>query len=204
MLEDCPHLNDPQTFIQNLPKTIIKVYNRLLSSIPETRKHEAYQALQWMAVSERPLYLEEVAEAAMLRLPESSYPVVRLPTSFEIAKICAGLVNLIPALEHEPYRKKVTFVHHTLKEYLLSGNVGSNEAAPFAFSGLEAQKLISYVGLGYLLSAMEDAPLSIVKRANFPLLEYVLENWYKHMEAVQRFVPVPELTLDRAVKLLDA
>ena len=157
-----------------------------------------------MAVSERPLYLEEVAEAAMLELPGSKYPVVRLPTSFEIAKICAGLISFVPNLEQEPNRKKVTFVHHTLKEYLLSGKIGSPEAAIFAFSELEAQKLISYLSLGYLLSAIEHAPSSITERANFPLLEYVLENWYKHMEAVQKFVPVPEPTLDRALKFLDA
>ena len=154
-----------------------------------------------MAVSERPLYLEEVAEAAVLELPGSG---CGLPTSFEIAKICAGLVSLVPALEHEPYREKMTFVHHTLKDYLLSGNIGSPEAAFFAISELEAQKLTSYVSLGYLLSAIEDAPLSITERANFPLLKYVLENWYKHMDAVQQCVPVPEPTLDRAVKLFDA
>ena len=202
LLEDCFGLEYARTFIQNLPKTMPGVYDRLLSSIP-TRKLEARQALQWMAVSERPLYLEEVAEAATLELPGSSYPVVRLSTSFEIAKLCAGLVTLIPTQEHEPYRMKVAFVHHTLKAYLLSGNIGSREAAFFAISELEAQKLISHISLGYLLSAIEDAPLSKMERANFPLLDYVLENWYKHMEAVQKFVPVPEPTINRAVKLLD-
>lgn len=140
----------------------------------------------------------------MLELPASKYPVVPLPTSFEIAKICAGLVSLVPNLEYEPIRKQVTFIHHTLKDYLMSDNIGSPEAGFFAISKLEAQKLISHISLGYLLSAIEDAPLSITKRANLPLLEYVLGNWYKHMEAVQKFVPVPEPTLDRAVKLLDA
>ena len=43
-----------------------------------------------------------------------------------------------------------------------------------------------------------------MERANFPLLEYVLKNWYKHIKAVQKVVPVPQPTLDRAVKLLDA
>ena len=157
-----------------------------------------------MAVSERPLYLEEVAEAAMLELPGSSHPGVRLLTPFEIAKICAGLVSLVPARGHKTYREKMIFVHHTLKDYLLSGNIGSPEAAFFAIPELEAQKLISYVSLGYLLSAIEDAPLSIMERANFPLLEYVLKNWCKHMEAVQKFVSVPKPTLDRAVKLFDA
>ena len=204
LLEDCPHLEDAQNFIQNLPKTIPGLYDRLLTSIPGARKLEARQALQWMAVSERPLYLEEIAEAAMFELPRSSIPVLRLSNSFEIAKICAGLVSLVPTLEHEPYRKKMIFIDHSLKEYLISGNIGSPEAAFFAIPELEAQKLISYVSLGYLLSAMEDAPLSVMERANFPLLKYVLENWYKHMKAVQRFAPVPETTLDRAVKLLDA
>lgn len=181
-----------------------EVYDRLLSSIPEARKHEARQALQWMAVSERPLYLEEVAEAAMLELPGSNYSVAQLSTPFEIAEICAGLVSLVPTEEHEPYREKVTFIHHTLKDYLLSGNIESPEAAFFAILELEAQKLISHLSVGYLLSAIEDVPLSVMDRASFPLLGYVLENWYKHMRAVQKFVPVPEPTLDRAVKLLDA
>ena len=98
---------------------------------------------------------------------------------------------------------KVAFVHHTLKAYLLSGQIESREAAFFAILELEAQKLVSYAGLGYLLSAIEDAPLSKLERANFPLLEYVRQNWYKHMQAVQKSVPVPESTIDRAVKLLD-
>ena len=150
-------MNDAQTFIQNIPKTMPGVYDRLLSSIPGARKFEARQSLQWMAVSERPLYLEEVAEASMLELRGSSHPIVRFSTAFEIARICAGLVTLIPALGHEPYRKKVTFVHHTLKEYLLSSDIGSPAAAFFAISELEAQKLISYASLGYLLSAIEDS-----------------------------------------------
>ena len=90
-----------------------------------------------------------------------------------------------------------------LKAYVSSGNIESFSAL-FAMSELEAQKLVSYVSLGYLLSAIEDAPLSITKRANFPLLEHVLENWYKHVQAVQKFVEVPEPTVDRAVRLLDA
>lgn len=157
-----------------------------------------------MAVSERPLYLEEVAEAAMFESFRHCYSAARLPSSFKIAMICAGLVSLVPGTEHESNRQKVTFVHHTLKDYLLSGNIGSSEAAFFAISELEAQKLISHISLGYLLSAIEDAPLCKMESANFPLLDYVLENWYKHMGAVQKSVPVSEATVDRAVKLLDA
>ena len=91
-----------------------------------------------------------------------------------------------------------------LKAYVSSGNIESFSAL-FAMSELEAQKLVSYVSLGYLLSAIEDAPLSITKRANsnFPLLKHVLENWYKHIQAVQKLVEVPEPTVDRAVRLLD-
>ena len=203
-MEDCFHLERARAFIRNLPKTIAGVYGRLLSSIP-TRKLEARQALQWMAVSERALYLEEVTEAAMIEVPGASHPDVRLSTSFEIAKICAGLVSLVPTEEHEPYRMKVAFVHHTLKAYLLlSVQIESREAAFFATSELEVQKHISHISLGYLLSAIEDAPLSKKERANFPLLGYVLENWYKHMAAIQKSIPVPDPTLDRAVKLLDA
>ena len=120
-----------------------------------------------MAVSERPLYPEEVAEAAMLELPGSYYSVARLSTSFEIAKICAGLVSLVPTEEHESYRKKVTFVHHTLEAYLLTSNMGFREAAFFAIPELEAQKLVSYLSLGYLLPAIEDTPLSKMERVNF-------------------------------------
>ena len=179
------------------------VFDRLLSNIPEEKEKEAHQALQWLAFAERPLYLEELAEAAIMSSKADGSPYTHLPTSYAINDICSGLITLIPTIEDGTYREKVVFAHHSLRDYLMSGGIESSRAAIFAIKAIDAQLMISHASLNYYLSSMLHAPLSMEQLNGLPLLGYVADYWYRHVEAVTADIPMPEDLANLAIKLLD-
>ena len=200
LLERCPEL---KTDIQSLPNSMPGLYDRLLSTIPEEKGKEAHQALQWLAFAERPLYLEELAEAAIISSKADGSPYTHSSTSYAIDDICSGLITKIPTIEHRTYREKVVFAHHTLRDYLMSGGIESPRAAIFAIKAIDAQLMISYASLNYYLSSILHAPLSAEKLNGLPFLGYVANYWYRHVGAVTANIPMPEDLVDLAVKLLD-
>ena len=52
--------------LKNLPETLDDTYARILTEIDKSDLQEARSALQWLAFSNRPLRVEEVAEAAVV------------------------------------------------------------------------------------------------------------------------------------------
>lgn len=54
--------------LKEMPETLYDTYDRIIGNISDDDFELAYAAFQWLTVSQRPLYLEEVAEAAVLEL----------------------------------------------------------------------------------------------------------------------------------------
>ena len=189
--------------MQALPKSMPEVFNRLLSSIPEGTEKQAHQVLQWLAFAERPLYMEELAEAATISSKADGSPYTRLPTSYSINDICSGMIILIPSIEGGKYRERVVFAHHTLRDYLVTGVILSPRAAIFEVKSIEAQLMISYACVNYFLSSIFDAPLYAMKPNGLPLLAYVANHWYKHVQAVIANTTMPEDLGNLIIKLLD-
>ena len=176
------------------------VFDRLLSNIPEEKEKEAHQALQWLTFAERPLYLEELAEGATISSKADGSPDAHLSTSYTIEDIFSGLITLIPTVEDGKYREKVIFAHHTLRDHLVSGGTKSQRVA---IKAIDAQLMISRASLNYYLSSLSQAPLSVEQLNGLPLLGYVADHWYEHVEAVTASIPMPEDLANLAVKLLD-
>ncbi len=57
----------------NLPKTLDDTYSRLFLEIDEDYREEAMNALLWLAFSNRPLLLTELAEAIVVK-PQAEPP----------------------------------------------------------------------------------------------------------------------------------
>src|SRR5436190_21073547 len=57
---------DIRAVLASLPQTLDETYNRILKSIDSRYHQEAITALTWLALSVRPLTLDEVAEACIL------------------------------------------------------------------------------------------------------------------------------------------
>jgi hypothetical protein len=81
--------------LSTLPKTLDETYDRILCNIPEEYHKEAGSVLQLLAVSFRPLTLEEVAEAIAIDSETEVFRVEnRLQDPEDVLGICSSLVTL--------------------------------------------------------------------------------------------------------------
>lgn len=93
-LKECINLFEIRRALAELPETLDDTYARILKRIPEKYHKIAHCALQLLAVSIRPLTVEEVAEATAVDHENERFdPVLhRLRDPFYILKICSGLM----------------------------------------------------------------------------------------------------------------
>ncbi|KAF2740811.1 hypothetical protein EJ04DRAFT_572108 [Polyplosphaeria fusca] len=84
--------------LQSLPKTLDETHERLLLSIDEDYTQYALRVLEWLAFSERPMYLDEIAEiVAVDPTRERGYdPDERLENPADVLTICRSLVTILP------------------------------------------------------------------------------------------------------------
>lgn len=81
--------------LKELPKTLDETYERILCSIHEQHSEQVYSILQWLAFSERPLLLEEAAEAAIMKSGSCSLDLDdRLFKSEGVLQLCSSLVTV--------------------------------------------------------------------------------------------------------------
>jgi len=87
---------DIKTLLESLPRTLDEMYDRILQNIDATRSREAFATLQWLAFSERPLYLAELAEACVVN--PSQDPVINENDRFPPQDLFKFLSSLITVL----------------------------------------------------------------------------------------------------------
>jgi hypothetical protein len=135
-LKRCLKVSLIREALQHLPKTLDETYSRMLSAIDEAYREDAKNALIWLAFSERPLQLEELAEATVIH--PRSYPPFdpeeRFPDPRNVLEILSSLVvindledNFTPvfAMEDDQHiysqdtgkatPSTVTLAHYTVK-----------------------------------------------------------------------------------------
>jgi hypothetical protein len=98
-LKDCINLADIRQELKQLPRSLDETYGRILNKIPEKHHQMAHCILQILAVSCRPLTLEELADASVVDYENEKFdPVLhRLRDPAIVFKICPGLVMARPA-----------------------------------------------------------------------------------------------------------
>lgn len=67
-------------------------YKQTLSSIPKAHAAQAQRILLWLAIMERPLYIDEVVEVAILESENPLEPEERLSPRYYVGKTCSKLV----------------------------------------------------------------------------------------------------------------
>ncbi|KAH8984860.1 hypothetical protein EDB92DRAFT_2033162 [Lactarius akahatsu] len=110
-------------FLNELPESLDKTYERILRSINKTQKDNARRLLQCLAVAVRPLRVEELAELLAFDFQGSS---------------SEGIPNLIAIVPDDDSRV-VQFSHFSVKEYLTSPRLARSDedVSPF-YIDLEA------------------------------------------------------------------
>jgi len=180
-LKKCLKVSAIRKSLKNLPKTLDDTYARILTNIEEDYQQEAINALLWLAFSERPLKIEEIAEAAVVN-PQSDPPFnpeERFPNPNSVLQILAGLVTISPQLV-------VRLAHFSVKEYLLSDRIPKGLVRKFSASSITANDFIARSCLLYILhyDESDSKAMSSDDLKRFPLLQYACQFWYIHAKSI--------------------
>jgi ankyrin repeat protein len=167
--------------LMNLPRTLDETYQRMLVNIAEDYADEAASLLKWLAYSNEPLTLAELATAAGIRLSADDRDEVADPEDVDYespVNILEGLVIVIP---HVPYGNnagqatsgantsaitedmtkpqgsnvqpqfKLRLAHFSVKEYLVSDRILVGPAKVFHLSTPSGDNHLAQSCLAYLL-----------------------------------------------------
>ncbi|KAL0630785.1 hypothetical protein Q9L58_010363, partial [Maublancomyces gigas] len=155
--------------LQSLPKGLNETYARILQRIKRDRKPDvARTVFQWLAVTRRPLLLDELAECVALGLARlepgallSDHIARHLPTNtLRILQDCENLVT------HRKEDNIVRFAHSTVLEFLLTpppeSSLPGAYTSEFLFDRSEVELYVGETCLAYLASPEFETQISII------------------------------------------
>ena len=178
--------------LSTLPETLDETYGRILLKIEKHHKPYAVRILQLLAYSERPLRIEEIADAVVVDphgIPTFNSDL-RMPRPEEIAITCSSLVSVVRTQQTERYFKfdkeglELRLAHFSVKEYLRSINVEENFHQSFV--ELHARKEIASICIAYMDYVNTERPDTargdhlVQVQKDFPFLHYSASNWMKN------------------------
>ncbi|EMD87232.1 hypothetical protein COCC4DRAFT_150871 [Bipolaris maydis ATCC 48331] len=185
--------------LKTLPSTLDKTYERILGSISDEYAEYAICILQWLAFSERPLSVEELAEVIAIdvsRDPEFDRDEV-LEDPMDVLRICSSLVSITAApglnlsrvlrtpsitlpKREVPVRQIIMLAHYSVKEYLISDRVKRGQAARYSLQAATCHGAMAVACLGYLNQFQEPELLSEQTLEKFKLASYSARFWSEH------------------------
>jgi ankyrin repeat protein len=187
-LKKCLNAAAIRRTLRLLPKSLDDTYERIISNI-EAEYHEiAIIALKWLAFSERPLSITELAEAAVIS-PEPDVPFNeedRLSDSRDVLQVLSSLV-VTNGLHDDSFvmagYEIVRLSHFSVKEYLISERFRGSSAAHSSVNKM-ADQLILYACLRYIsyYDSAESKNSSARDLVDFPLLTYACKYWPNHVQ----------------------
>lgn len=163
--------------LATLPPTLDQTYDCILSAISEEDSDYAMRILQWLAFSERPLSVEEIAEVVALdtaREPAFDRDEV-LEDPLEVLNICSSLVTVTVVMT----RHIVALAHYSVQEYLVSYRIKQGPAKQYAMEEVECQTSITKGCLKYLAQLQQPLSESILQAS--ALAKYVARFWSVHL-----------------------
>ena len=167
--------------LEELPKSLDTTYERILLGIETAKRGYAYRLLQCLAVSIRPLRVEELAEILAVRVDDgddTEYDCDWRPEDARqaIFSACSSLIT-IATVDGVP---AVQFSHFSVKEFLMSSRL-ANAAEHLSLYHIipsSAHTFLSRSCLSVLLSLGDDIDKSVVARRPFSI--YAAQYWVDH------------------------
>ena len=170
--------------LDSLPQDLDETYERMLASILN-RKTSTVQAsmvrnlFKWVVTSYAPVDIEVLAEA-VLQEPGLCSIGKKLPSMDAVLDICRGLVKITHYLMDKS-KVQITFVHFSVKEYLLSERIRHSKVPFFALDEELSHRDIAQISLSYIfLFDRPDFRIADVRKAH-PLLEEASVHWLDHL-----------------------
>jgi hypothetical protein len=184
-------INSLAIILKKLPEELAACYNRILEKIPlnpPELRSSFFTALKWIALAQRPLYVEEVAEACMINASRNSVDTDRSIKSQDIVETLSGLIKLKPKPQTPdngtlPRRTHVvSLAHFSVQEYLIMNAQISSTPSLGRFEPGLAQTFIAQSCLIYVyvcsLSPQKEQGMDI-----WPLKDYAWHYWAAHAQA---------------------
>lgn len=181
----CNKVSAIKKSLDQLPHTLDETYDRILKAIDPADAVEAYHILRWLAFAERPLTLEEVAEAAVTKGDGDPIDTEdRLFDPYDVTRICKSLVSItkdtVLICDRWTSGNFVRFAHFSVKEYLLSFRVSEGKAKAFH---LDTQSSHQQIGLSCLSVLLHNDEMTEEQQP--PLVQYAAEYWFVHLQRLK-------------------
>lgn len=171
--------------LELLPKDLDATYERILARIEDIYSSEALAALKWLTLAARPLFLEEVLEAAIVQLgTQSPVDEERRLGPADLLTILTGLVTLDPPLEHShTFQEKqhvLSLAHFSVREFLMNERTKNSVAKAFTINTSISEDFITQSSLEYIRHCAKS-------RAEYrllPLIKYASSHWGRHLSCI--------------------
>jgi ankyrin repeat protein len=187
--------------LEELPKTLDTTYERILLGIENSRRRYACRLLQCLAVSIRPLRVEELTEVLAIRLDDaedSEYHSDWHPEDARQAVLsaCSSLITIVN-VNGSP---AVQFSHFSVKEFLMSSRLASagEHLSLYRILPRSAHIFLSHSCLSVLLSLDNKVEKSAVGKR--PFVMYAAQYWVDHT----KFAGVSSNIQDLMERLFDS
>ncbi|EQB52672.1 hypothetical protein CGLO_07683 [Colletotrichum gloeosporioides Cg-14] len=184
--------------LSSLPRDLDETYHRMIRDIPEENKSNATTVLRFLAFSNRPFTVEELADALAVNLNESPKfdPAFRMPRSTEICLYCPSMLLLARTRKRardqlDGYKEvlEVRLAHFSVKEYLTSDRLHA-ELRPLIEPSI-SQASLAEICVAYL-SEIKDAMTKQQIEEEFPFASYSAQSWLDHAAASRSLGQVAE------------
>ncbi|RCI10929.1 hypothetical protein L249_5166 [Ophiocordyceps polyrhachis-furcata BCC 54312] len=183
-LGKCFNLRELRKAIRKLPKSLSDTYQQALLKVDENHWEYAIRTLMWLAVSPKPLRIEEAVDILAVDFEESEeWPVfsedLRVCDAMEVPEVCGSLVSTMTSYIQEPdgslaKSTELRLAHYTVKEYLLSDDFFSQFPRPMLFSNVsDSYAVAAKTSLAYI-SSLDD---TLTQLSDRPLSRHAAEFW---------------------------
>ena len=172
--------------LRELPASLDETYERILREILQVNPEQVYRLLQCLAVSGRPLSVDELAELLALDFDgaDDGIPVLNKDWRWDdkeqgILSICSSLIVVVDGyVDQFGETRVVQFAHFSVKEFLTSDRLTDMKADISRFHiRLElAHTIITQSCLGILLQSDHDDGT----KTTSPFFQYAAQHWIGH------------------------
>ena len=173
--------NNLRRILEELPKSLDETYKRILREINDSNQKQAHQLLQCLALSRRPLRVEELAEVLALHVNAEGIPEFDANWRWEdhetaVLSACSSFVSVII----DDGSRIVQFSHFSVKEFLTSDRLADciEDISQFYIAVEPSHAILPQACLGALLH-LDECPLEDRVKNN-SLFGYAVQYWDDH------------------------
>ena len=167
--------------LDQLPETLDATYERMLLGIDKAKQGYAYHLFQCLAVSIRPLRVEELADILAVLLDteeDSAYHVDWRPEDAQQAVLstCSSLISVV----NVGGSSVVQFSHFSVKEFLTSSRLADagEHLSRFHILPHPAHVILARASLSALLNLGDQVTNNMIE--NHPFAIYAARYWVEH------------------------